>query len=311
MRHDSLVVHIDPAIGSNNLGDEIISQAVSAQLRRAFPGARILAIGSRDVGKWSRALIRSADLVMLGGTNALSSSPVFGYRQFAVGFLEHLGLRNVVLLGVGWWQYQDGFGPFARAMYARMLRGDVRHAVRDGYTLDKMRRLGFDNALNTGCPTMWSLSGFDTVVTDSVVVTLTDYNRDPTRDVSLLKAVTRKFRRIRFWPQGIEDVRYLKSLSSVADIGRVEILNPDLQALDRSFEEHPCYAGTRLHAGIRALQHQCPAYIVPIDNRATELARTASLTLTDPELASLEPGTRFRFEHENRAEVKQFMDQFR
>ena len=41
------------------------------------------------------------------------------------------------------------------------------------------------------------------------------------------------------------------------------------------------YVGTRLHAGIRALQHKKRTIIIGIDNRAIEKAKDFNLTVID------------------------------
>src|SRR5687767_3928820 len=108
------IVHVDPAIGSTNLGDQIISEAVANQLNLLFSPSRSISISSRDVGAWSRHLLEKADYIFLGGSNALSSNPLFGYRQLSIGRFNAFNLSRLVLLGVGWWQYQERFGLFAR-----------------------------------------------------------------------------------------------------------------------------------------------------------------------------------------------------
>ncbi|MGZ5191825.1 MAG: polysaccharide pyruvyl transferase family protein [Flavisolibacter sp.] len=311
MSGEQLLVHIDPAIGSTNLGDEIISEAVSSNLKLIFPSARIVSMGSRNFGKWSKNIIKTADIVFFGGSNALSSNPVFGYRQFAMGFLEYLCLSNVVLLGVGWWQYQDRFGPFARTLYKGVLRKDIIHSVRDEYTLKKMHEVGFKNVLNTSCPTMWGLAEFETTVTDSVVITLTDYNRNYKRDLVILKGALEKFSSVYFWPQGTNDAQYLQTFSSFLNIKKIHVLKPSLNALDELLNYRPCYVGTRLHAGIRALQHQCASYVVPIDNRAIEIAKTESLPLVCAELNAIESGAIYHFVNTKKPEVQEFINQFR
>lgn len=311
MTNKQVVIHIDPAIGSTNLGDEIISDAISVYLRKMFNGSRIICIGSRDVGAWSRRIMAAADYIFFGGSNALSANPVFGYRQFAVGFLQHLGLRNVVLMGVGWWQYQNSFGPLAPSLYRRMLRKDIIHSVRDEYAKNKLSELGLENVINTACPTMWSLVGFDAAVADNVVVTLTDYNRDYERDVAILNGVLKKFDRVFFWPQGTDDEKYLQTFRTSVNLGRIGVLKPNLYALDEALGAGASYVGTRLHAGIRALQHKCATYIVPIDNRSIEIAKTGSLPLISPQLESIELGAVYGFVHTQRPEVKQFVEQFR
>ena len=309
--NQQVIVHIDPVIASTNLGDEIISSAVSTQMRSLFDGCRIINIGSRDIGKWSRRIMDDADYVFFGGSNALSANPIFGYRQFAMGFIPPLYLRNLILMGVGWWQYQNSLGPLASAFYKKIFRHDIVHSVRDEYTLQKLRDLGFKNVVNTGCPTMWGLKEFEATVSDEVVITLTDYNRDFQRDTEILNNALNKFDRVYFWPQGTNDRQYLNALGASINIERISVLSPLLSTLDETLAAGAAYVGTRLHAGVRALQHNRPSYIIPIDNRAIEIAKTESLPLISPQLKSIEPGVMFSFTPTEKLTINQFLEQFR
>lgn len=311
MKNKQVIIHLDPSVGCTNLGDEIISDAVSTYLKNMFDGCRIITMSSRDIGKWAKRVIASSDYVFLGGSNALSSNPVVGYRQFGVGYMPPLHLRNVVLMGVGWWQYQTGFGPFSSWFYNKILSESVTHSVRDEYTVTKLNDLGINNVVNTGCPTMWNLQNFSVTLADRVIFTLTDYNRVFDRDLNLIKSALDKFSQVYFWPQGTQDLEYLYSFSSSVDLRRVVVLNPTLQALDDLFANGVVYAGTRLHAGVRALQFQCPSYIVPIDNRATEMAKTESLTLIKPQMDTVEPATLFEYVATPSKEIDQFFNQFK
>lgn len=311
MQNKQTIIHLDPRVGSTNLGDEIISDAVSNYLKNTFDGCRIITMSSRDIGKWAKRIIATADYVFLGGSNALSANPIVGYRQFGMGYIPPIHLNNVILMGVGWWQYQTGFGPFASWFYKKVLSERITHSVRDEYTVHKLQELGINNVINTGCPTMWNLESFNVRLVDKVVFTLTDYNRSFDRDLIIIKSALEKFSQVYFWPQGTNDLDYLKSFSSNVDLRRVVVLKPTLQALDDLFSKGVVYIGTRLHAGVRALQYQCPSYIVPIDNRALEIAKTESLTLINLELDSVEPSSQFEYIKAPSIEIKQFLGQFR
>ena len=80
-------------------------------------------------------------------------------------------------------------------------------------------------------------------------------------------------------------------LRSVTDPGDMRIITPSLKAYDQLLRDvHPDFIGTRLHGGIRALQHSCRALIIGIDNRATELAKDINLpvvAMDDPENLSM------------------------
>ena len=57
--------------------------------------------------------------------------------------IEHVGisnfrlplrLRDLILLAVGWWQYQDGINDYTRLLLGRILHRTRLHSVRDAYT---------------------------------------------------------------------------------------------------------------------------------------------------------------------------------
>lgn len=307
----SYIVHVDPSVGSTNLGDEIISEAVRSQLVVLFPAKRIINMASRDSGVWAKRVMAEADYVFLGGTNALSSDPLFGYRQFDMGRLPTFSFKNVILMGVGWWQYQSKFGLLASAFYKRTLHPSITHSVRDQYTADRLSQLGIESVLNTACPTMWNLESYDAEVGTDVVITLTDYHRNIERDAEFLKNIMAKFSKVYFWPQGTVDVEYLNSFSNQFNLSQIELIRPNLKDFDSLLNGGVTYIGTRLHAGIRALQKQCPSYILPVDNRAVEIAKTESLPLTDSLLSNIVVKEKFRYQAIHRNEVSSFLSQFK
>jgi polysaccharide pyruvyl transferase WcaK-like protein len=305
------IIHIDPAIGSTNLGDEIISDAVSSQIMKIFPQSRIIKISSRDIGLWAKKqLLDKADLILFGGSNALSSDPVFGYRQFAMGKIPPFYLNNIVLLGVGWWQYQEKNGFLSKPFYKKVLDNKTIHSVRDSYSKEKLNHMGFENIQNTSCPTMWDLTSFENTIDSKVIFTITDYHPNHVRDTTFIKNITAKFSDICFWPQGTGDVEYLKKLSNEIDMTKIKILKPNLRNFDERLEDNYSYIGTRLHAGIRALQKKCPSYIIPVDNRAVEIAKTESLPLVSNDLAELSASDKYQYKHIKNPDIQKFINQF-
>ncbi|HJG62994.1 MAG TPA: hypothetical protein K8W21_08480, partial [Enorma massiliensis] len=72
----------------------------------------------------------------------------------------------------------------------------------------------------------------------------------------------------------------------VVDPTAFTILPPSLEALDRVLERDDVdYVGTRLHAGIRALNHGRRSLVVTVDNRARHISQDTGLpTLERTEL---------------------------
>jgi len=275
---------------STNLGDLIIYESVDKCLNRIFQQPDILRISSHCIPD-SESLSKASrsDLVFFGGTNALSSD-LRKYHQWKLSVPSRLTwpfmfpVTNVILLGVGWWQYQNAPTSYTRAFYKRILTHKYLHSVRDGYTELKLKQLGFENVVNTGCPTMWELDGLNVSARsgapENCLFTLTDYNREPEIDDKIIGAIVEGYKgKIFFFPQGTLDLEYIASLGVYQKhCARITIIN-------RSFEDYVAtlvendvdYIGTRLHAGIKALQLKKNALILSVDNRAIEISNDTGL----------------------------------
>lgn len=274
----------DTAIGSSNLGDHIIMDAVHPILEELFEDEFLLQIATHQrIHPLDLPSLRSYDLAVVGGTNLLKNDNL-RYSQWKVGPQEMLVLKNkVLLLGVGWWQYQKKpVSGYSRALYKSLLSHRFQHSVRDQYTKEKLASIGIRNVINTGCPTVWMLdeahcAGIDTSRKKKVVTTITDYLRDPERDRQMLEILQSNYEEVHLWLQGSQDLKYVQSL-----IGGLHYIAPKLSAFDRFLEEEDCdYVGTRLHAGIRALQYKRRALIIGIDNRALEMRRDIGLPVLE------------------------------
>ena len=290
------VTLFDPSLWTNegelsiNLGDVIIHEAVEKYLNDIFSGGEFVRISSHRIP--SGALLneaRSSAFVFLGGTNALSSD-VGKYNQWKLPVQSRLAwpfmfpVNEVILMGVGWWQYQNSPTQYTRAFYNRALSHKYLHSVRDSYTEQKMRQLGFDNVINTGCPTMWELNGLNVAArrgkVENCLFTLTDYKKAPAIDDKVIGEILAGYTgKIFFFPQGSMDREYIAGLGNYQKYGnRITIVN-------RSFEDyvatlvdnHVDYIGTRLHAGIMALQLKKNTLILSVDNRATEISNDTGL----------------------------------
>lgn len=272
------IVVLDTGVNDPNLGNEIIMDAVNYELRTMFPHDFILHVPALEFIRAGRKLVQSADYVFLGGTNVLSSD-MNKTSEWRVRLRDRLWLSNVILMGVGWWQYQD-FSPnmYTRFLLQGILHSELTHSVRDSYTENKLFPLNF-NVLNTGCPTMWQLnphhcSMIPTLRSDTALVTFTVYMQDEHSDRQLFEIVKRNYSRILFWPQQPGDYEYaLRIIGPDA-----EVLDPSLDALNAALSHGSAdYIGTRLHAGIRALQYKRRSIIISVDNRAAEMGSNFNL----------------------------------
>jgi len=276
----------DTSVGTTNLGDHIIMDAVNHIADTLFCDDFVinmpthLAIHPKDLPK-----LRHYDTAFVGGTNLLKNNTLYK-SQWKIG-IKDLGFlfHKVVLLGVGWWQYQDkAVSPYTRMMYRSLFSKKYLHAVRDNYTKQKLNEIGIKNVVNTGCPTVWMLdephcSQINPKKRDTVVTTITDYMRDPEKDRQLFDILKRHYQRVYVWIQGAKDKPYIESLTT-----DVQYIPPKLAAFDSFLRDEPCdYVGTRLHAGIRALQKKRKAIIIGIDNRALEMRNDIGLNVLERE----------------------------
>ncbi len=277
-----LVVLFDTSVGSGNIGDQIIMDAVGRIVDEIFPTAMVIRVPTTlPLGLNGKRLLRDADLALIGGTNLLSSH-MLRYRQWKIDPIDAYLMKDAVLLGVGWWQYQQSPDVFTRTMLRNALSSRYMHAVRDTYTAVNLGKTGVGKVINTGCPTLWGLSAarLDSAArnpVDVAVTTVTDYHPNLERDNRMLDGIRSRYSKRYLWLQGIRDYEYVKTL----DASGFELVEPTLRAFDQLLES-PCeYAGTRLHAGIRALQRGRFARIVPIDNRAREMGKDFGVPLIE------------------------------
>jgi hypothetical protein len=281
----------DPSLASgsapsSNLGDVIIYQAVSEILEELFPDAEVTRASSHvppDAASLEEAL--DADLTLVGGTNLLSSH-VAEYNQWRLSadplFLTGPADIKAILLGVGWWQYQDRPDKLTGTYYRSLLHPRLPHAARDSYTQVKLASCGIPNVLHTSCPTLWKLNGLEC---DRIgnnrrcLFCLTDYKPDVKNDTALIDLLLTKYDSLTFFPQGEGDMRYIHHIPAFnASRERITVLPHEVDAFFAATEQPGFdYIGTRLHAGARCLQVRMPSLILAVDNRSIEIARDTNL----------------------------------
>ncbi|MEZ4859225.1 MAG: polysaccharide pyruvyl transferase family protein [Flavobacteriaceae bacterium] len=267
---------LDTSIVTSNVGDEIIMDAVNKELSYIFSMGRFLKIPTHEkIYKASLSHIRNADFTILGGSNILSSK-MNEYKQWNISIPKaFLIQRRVITMGVGWRNYQKKPNFYTKKLLKLLLHDNYIHSVRDSYTEAYLKEIGFKNVLNTACPTMWQLTPthcleIPNTKSDTVVFTLTDYDQDVNRDLTLIESLLKNYSNVFFWIQGKKDDAYLHSFPKDL-IKRVKIIAPNLSAYDNFLNSNTCdYIGTRLHGGIRALQQKRRTIIIGIDNRALE-----------------------------------------
>ncbi|MEH7225243.1 polysaccharide pyruvyl transferase family protein, partial [Bacillus sp. JJ1566] len=263
---------LDTSICTENNGDKIIMDSINREINNIHGDFFQVNLPTHDkIGINSYKHIMSSDLVYACGTNMLSSN-MWYYNQWKINMVDSFFLKDVILLGVGWWQYQRKPDLYTKILLKRVLNSNIIHSVRDSYTENMLKSIGINNVTNTSCPTMWNLTpehceNIPTVKSSNVLLTLTNYNKDPKNDKKLIDILQRNYKNIYFWIQAHEDKEYIESLVNTEGIRYV---GPSLKALDSLLQNNSMaldFVGTRLHAGIRALQNKRRTIIIGIDNR--------------------------------------------
>lgn len=279
------VILMDTSIASENGGDKIIMDYCQKRLQALLPESYFCHVPTHDyLSSESYKKIEQSKLCVVCGTNLLSSN-MNKYNQWKIKRHDKKYLNgNVVLMGVGWWQYQEKPNYYTSSLLHRVLSGTKLHSVRDTFTQKMLTDIGFHNVIYTGCPTMWELTESITEripenKSKDVVFTVTNYSPNETADLLLFNILKQHYRNIAVWMQAFEDYQYINKLGIANE---VEIIGPTVESYDSYLNTHDVdYVGTRLHAGIRALNYCKRTIIIAIDNRATEIAKDTGLPIVE------------------------------
>jgi len=264
----------DTSIASKNIGDQIIVDSVNKVVRTLFnDNSMFFTVPTHEkISRHSHRIIKESDHLLVAGTNLLSSKHnLIKANLWNVSLFDASIIKNAILMGVGWGNYQKRPNLLSILFYKLILNKKIMHSVRDSYTKNKLNSIGIYNVINTGCPTMWELTPehckkIPHQKAKIVICTLTDYRKDFDNDKYLLQVLIHEYDEVYFWIQGSDDLKYLESLSV-----KVNIIGPTLYAYDKFLSENDVdYIGTRLHAGIRAMQWGKRSIIIGVDNRAAE-----------------------------------------
>lgn len=275
---------INPSIGTANLGDLIIYDAVIKELRDHYPNDLFTNYPSQlHTNYEAKHLMGKKDFLFVSGTNLLSSNMDVRF-QWKIDPAHKIFLKNkVLLMGVGWWQYQSKPNRYTKNLYRSIFNTNHLHSVRDSYTYNMLQDIGISNVVNTSCPTLWGLkpelcATVPKKKSTSVITTLTFYKSDALLDRRMLEILVDKYDTVYLWIQGFDDISYLNKIYPQAD--KIKLVAPTIEAYNKILEDSSIeYLGTRLHAGIRALQKGIRTLIVAVDNRAVEIAKDTNLNV--------------------------------
>lgn len=277
---DELVL-FDTAVNSLNMGDSIIQYYCSKVIDELFPDKTPIRIQTHKMPtEQELKKIPGAKTKIVCGTNLITPH----YEEFSNWKMPEdlYGYQDIVTLGVGWGYYCEDISNISKIVYRTILSSQGIHSVRDSYTERKFREMGITNVVNTGCPTLWGLNpehcaAIPTNKARNVITTITDYDRDEKNDRRMLEILLDEYEHVAVWIQGSKDFEYLKEL---IDINMIEIIPRNLESYTKALERNDLdYVGTRLHAGIHALNMGIRSLIIAIDNRAIEMGNDVNLPL--------------------------------
>ena len=278
------IVLYNPSITTLNVGDQIIFDSIERELSPILEGAFRVDVSTHlPMNKLFLRLLNNADYKFACGTNLLRNMQE-RFRQWDIGITNARKVGPAILVGVGWQKSKHPLTPYSKAVYQRVLSRDHIHSVRDEFTAEQLRKLGFNNVINTGCPTLWKMtpeycSQLPEEKAEEVIFTLTDYRRDEQKDKLTVECLRQAYSKVYLWIQGYEDYDYAKDLGI---LDQVELIDPAVKAYDQVLSKNNVeYIGTRLHGGIRALQRGKRTMIIAVDGRALEKKKDIGLPVID------------------------------
>lgn len=272
------IVILNTAIGSDNLGDEIIAYYYTNAIKDIIDSKKIYNVATHiKPSEENVQHLLNAKYAIITGTNILSPQmELYSGWRFDNRLIK---MRNVLLVGTGWWGYKKP-SLYSKYVYRTILSKEIIHSVRDEQTLQMLKSIGIDNVVNTNCLTMLGLDKKCEEIPDKkgkeVLFTITGVIGDQNKDKDMIRIIRKNYTKIYFWPQGDIDLEYLKKIDNLDGI---EIVPRSLDAYSDFLQKHNelDYIGTRLHGGIHAMQNGRRAIIVAVDNRAIEMSRDTGL----------------------------------
>lgn len=274
-------VILDTAMDSDNCGDQIIMEACVRQLKDKLDMDALHHVPTHRLptAQERKRLLESREKILCG-TNILSGH-MGSYGLWKLG-ADVSPYRNTLLMGVGFDSASEEFDLYTKRLLHTILSKEGIHAVRDSFSEKKLHAMGIDNVLNTGCPTMWDLTpdhcaGIPSKKASRVICTVTDYCRDEASDRAMIEILGKNYHEVFLWIQGRDDLAYVRELGCE---GAVTIVPSGLPAYDAVLQQEDLdYVGTRLHAGIRAMNKGHRSLIVSIDNRADIIHKDTNLPI--------------------------------
>lgn len=270
----------DTGVCTLNMGDHIIVDCCEKELQELLDMDNVPHISTHIIPNKVELKQIRYKRKLLYGTNVLSCDmETYGLWKLP---RQLYACCNTTLMGVGFDSFNTRPSLYSKALLKFLLSKDSVHSVRDSFSANMLHEMGFTNVINTGCPTMWNLTPEHCAMipvekAQNVICTLTDYCRDEENDSAMLRILKKNYQIIYFWLQGQGDLDYIRSLGFEND---VTFIQPSLKAFDAVLQlPDTDYVGTRLHAGIRAMNKCHRSLIISIDNRAECIHKDTGLPI--------------------------------
>lgn len=284
------ILLLDPSVATINVGDEIIKCSIEKNFPELYEDNYIYRLPTHThtfsrlqllVYPQKKKDFANADLKFLCGTNALYVNMLRPMPTWNINFFNTSLIKGTICLGVGAGRNATKPNLYTRKLYDKVLSHDYIHSVRDEFTEELLHKMGF-SAVNTGCPTLWGLnddhcSKIPQKKSERAIFSLTSYTPDLVNDKKLIQILYKNYEEVYFWPQSINDIEYLKSITTKVP----NIIPPNLKAYDSILKEECDYIGNRLHGGIYAMQHYRRSIIIAIDNRARDMGNSYSIPVIE------------------------------
>lgn len=276
------IIVYDTSIGSKNIGDQIINCSFDTEMDKLINNNFTIKMCTHlPVSHFYQNIRRNplfkysteCDYKFVVGTNIISHNMIRPWPNWNINIFNCGMCKNSILVGCGSSFSSKKINIYTKLIYKRVLSKEYIHSTRDEKTKKILESMGY-KAINTGCITMWKFSKdfcrtIPTQKSDNVVFTLTDYNKDRINDQVLIDILNKNYKNVYFWVQGSSDLEYFNSLKNIENI---KVINPSLKSYKEYLNsEKTDYVGTRLHAGIFAMQNHVRSLIIVIDNRARDI----------------------------------------
>lgn len=147
-----LIVNYNPAIGTFNLGDEIISDSIFNEMHQIYQNAFQVNISTHyEIPKCFADAVSKSKYKFVLGTNLLRNN----ISDFWPIYTE---LGPMILIGCCWKPEEVKTSDNGAEMYKSVLSKEYIYSVRDSYTEKRLKDIGLLNVINTGCPTIWKFN---------------------------------------------------------------------------------------------------------------------------------------------------------